>query len=64
MLYPNKSREMIVPVEQKRAGNSNGSWNKGRPASLKRLYETRHDLDYLTQADKAVLNCAKSDYNY
>ena len=61
-LYPNKSLEMIVPVEQKRMGN--GSWNKGRPASLKRLYETRHDLDYLTDHDKAVLNCIKPDYSY
>lgn len=62
MLYPNKNREMIVPVEQKRTGN--GSWNKGRPASIKRLYETRHDLDYLTEHDKAVLSCAKADYSY
>ena len=61
-LYPNRSREMIVPVEQKRTGN--GSWNKGRPASLKRLYETRHDLDYLTRYDKEVLDCIKPDYGY
>lgn len=61
-LYPNKTHEMIVPVEQKRTGN--GNWNKGRPASLKRLYETRHNLDYLTEYDKAVLDCIKPDYGY
>ena len=61
-LYPNKSYEMIVPIEQKRTAN--GSWNKGRPASLKRLYETRRELDYLTAYDQAVLNCIKTDYGY
>ena len=64
MLYPNKNREMIVPVEQKRTSNTSSTWNKGRHASLKRLYETQHNLDYLTEHDKAVLSCAKSDYNY
>jgi SNF2 family DNA or RNA helicase len=64
MLYPNKYREMIVPVEQKRTSNASSTWNKGRPASLKRLYETQHNLDYLTEYDKAVLSCAKSDYSH
>jgi SNF2 family DNA or RNA helicase len=52
----------IKPVEQAR--NKNGNWNKGRDASVMRLHESMHQLDYLTRQDKDILSCAQSDYGY
>jgi SNF2 family DNA or RNA helicase len=52
----------IKPVEQAR--NKNGKWNKGRDASVLRLYESMHQLDYLTSHDKAILSCRQDNYGY
>jgi SNF2 family DNA or RNA helicase len=62
MLVIGKYSNSIKPVEQTR--NKNGNWSKGRDASVMRLYESMHQLDYLTSHDKAILSCKQSDYGY
>ncbi|NDB83329.1 MAG: DEAD/DEAH box helicase [Alphaproteobacteria bacterium] len=57
----NAYEEIIIPIEQKRVGNG---WNKGRSAGLKRLFETRHSLDYLTVDDIPVINSIEEEYYY
>jgi len=62
LLSPKRTREMIVPMEQKRIGNSN--WNKGRPIALKRLSENQHSLDCVSSDDKPVINSIEQEYGY
>ena len=62
MLSAQKNREMIVPLEQKRLDNA--GWSKGRPASLKRLFENKHSLDYISEYDKSVINAIAQNYSY
>lgn len=62
LLSPTKTREMIVPIEQKRIGNNN--WNKGRAISLKRLLLNQHNLDCISIHDRAVINSIEQEYGY
>ncbi|KAJ6645031.1 putative ATP-dependent helicase YwqA [Pseudolycoriella hygida] len=61
-LSPNNTRDMIVPIEQKRIGNSN--WNKGRAISLKRLFENHHSLDFVSNNDKPIIASIQRDHSY
>lgn len=49
----------LVPKEQ-RLGK-NGQWSKGRPISLKKLYQDPSDFDYLTEHDRKI--CSKITYD-
>jgi SNF2 family DNA or RNA helicase len=62
MLDFSKYNNSIRPIEQ--TLNKKGTWNKGRNASVNKLCESIHQLDYLTSHDREVLSCKKDDYGY
>jgi SNF2 family DNA or RNA helicase len=51
------NRELTVsPKEQKL--NATGTWSKGRPVALSRLY-SGHRLDFLTEQDRRICTCIR-----
>jgi superfamily II DNA or RNA helicase len=44
--------------------NKNGQWTKGRAVALSRLCYEAEDIDYLTEADKAICNTIYEDPGY
>jgi superfamily II DNA or RNA helicase len=55
----------LRPFVQKR--NKSGTWSKGRPVALKRLYESYGDRDefpQLTEQDRALCRCIKKEASY
>ncbi|MDR3556970.1 MAG: SNF2-related protein [Syntrophobacteraceae bacterium] len=51
----------LRPIEQKRTAR--GTWSKGRPVSMSRLFN-RNKLDYICQQDHAVCSAARQDPYY
>ncbi len=51
----------LQPLEQKLSAR--GTWSKGRPVSLHRLF-TRNKLDYISQQDHAVCSALRQEHYY
>lgn len=57
----NRGSVSLQPVEQKLTAR--GSWSKGRPVSMNRLF-TRNKLDYISQQDHAVCSALRQEQYY
>ena len=63
--YRNDIYFSLRPLVQKRT--KSGSWTKGRPVALKRLYESHNDpgeFPQLTEQDHALCRCIKRETSY